>query len=353
MSKGGGTKQTTQNTSSTTNQSSNENSSFFSGNTASTRGGSTTNPWAASVPGILGAMGGLQGSYQPALDAQLAALSGGLNTATSVYGGVPNLSLTDVTGALGGVLSGNGTGVTAGMGGDVSATLRRMMSGTPDYSGLQGAIDAANAPILRQLNNEIIPGLNQRATFLNNGTGGIKALNSVLPDVAARMGENAAALTNQERLRALGDQATGINLYSGLTGQANSQALQAASLFPQLSGLALMPSQLQQQMGALPFSMAQSLSGSLLPYAGLGNSTSTFGDQSTSASGGSSSASSGTSNATSTGETKQTTSGGGLGQVLGGLLTLGSMFMGGGPLSGLLRAGGGAAGSGSGFSLSS
>lgn len=89
---------------------------------------------------------------------------------------------------------------------DATGAYQRMLSGQPDYAGAQGAIDAANAPILRQLNEQIIPELNQRATFTNNMTGGIKGLNSALPDIAQRMGENAQNIMNQERVRALDQQ---------------------------------------------------------------------------------------------------------------------------------------------------
>lgn len=89
---------------------------------------------------------------------------------------------------------------------DASSAWRSMLSGTPDYSGAQGAIDAANAPLLRQFNQEIIPGLNQRATFLNNGTGGIKTLNKVLPELGQRMDQNALGVMEGERQRALQSQ---------------------------------------------------------------------------------------------------------------------------------------------------
>ena len=80
-----------------------------------------------------------------------------------------------------------------GQAGNLDATnaYQQALSGQGDYSTLQSNIEAANAPILRQLNQEIIPGLNSRATFLNNGTGGIKTLNKVLPEVADRMSQNA------------------------------------------------------------------------------------------------------------------------------------------------------------------
>jgi hypothetical protein len=97
---------------------------------------------------------------------------------------------------------------------DARGALQSALSGQPDYSGLQASIDAANAPMLRQLEQDIIPGLNQRATFLNNETGGIKALNRVLPEIGERMSQNATGLYNQERLRALDAQQNAAGLIS-------------------------------------------------------------------------------------------------------------------------------------------
>lgn len=103
---------------------------------------------------------------------------------------------------------------------DATGAYQRMLSGQPDYQGAQGAIDAANAPILRQLNEEIIPGLNQKATFTNNMTGGIKGLNTAIPQIAQRMGENAQNIMNQERIRSLDQQerAAGQVAQGGLQG---------------------------------------------------------------------------------------------------------------------------------------
>jgi hypothetical protein len=160
------------------------------------------------------------------------------------------------------------------MDGAAQSALAKMLSGTPDYVGQQASIDAANAPILRNLNQSIIPGLNQRATFLNNSTGGIKALNRVLPDVTERMSLNANDLMNQERIRALNAQNQGLTQFGNLTGQQNSQAMQAASLFPQLSQLGLIPSTLQEKLAGMPFDQAKALSTATLPYGSQGGTTS-------------------------------------------------------------------------------
>jgi hypothetical protein len=108
---------------------------------------------------------------------------------------------------------------------DATGAFSSMLSGTPDYASAQGAIDAANAPLLQQLNQEIIPGLNQKATFMGNSTGGIKALNKIMPELGERMSNNAMGIMEGERQRALGAQqwAAGQVSQGGL--QANQMGL--------------------------------------------------------------------------------------------------------------------------------
>ncbi len=89
---------------------------------------------------------------------------------------------------------------------DATGAYNRMLSGQPDYQGAQGAVDAANAQVMRQLTDQIVPQLNQQATFSNNMTGGIKGLNAAMPQIAQRMSENAQGIYNQERIRALQSQ---------------------------------------------------------------------------------------------------------------------------------------------------
>jgi hypothetical protein len=103
---------------------------------------------------------------------------------------------------------------------DATGAYQRMLSGQPDYQGTQGAIDAANADTMRQFNEQVIPQLNTRATFTNNMTGGIKGLNTALPQLADRMNENALQIQNQERIRALDSQerAAGQVAQGGLQG---------------------------------------------------------------------------------------------------------------------------------------
>lgn len=120
--------------------------------------------------------------------------------------------------------------------GPTGAAFARALSGQPDYKGLQGSIDAANAPILRQFNEEFLPQLSQRAAFLGNPTGGIKALNKVLPQLGQQLGENALRATELERQRALGEQTQAAQF---LTGAGLQGAGQNAGLGLQSYGLGL------------------------------------------------------------------------------------------------------------------
>lgn len=105
---------------------------------------------------------------------------------------------------------------TFGVAGDLDAraALQSQLSGQPDYASVQGSIDAANAPLLRDFQNNLLPSLNSRATFLNNATGGYKALATAIPDLAQRMSENALQVTEGERQRALSAQQNAAQLIS-------------------------------------------------------------------------------------------------------------------------------------------
>lgn len=155
--------------------------------------------------------------------------------------------------------------LTNASGVDTSAAFSRALSGTPDYKGLQGSIDAANAPILRQFNEQILPELNQKAAFLGNPTGGIKSVNRILPQLGAQLNENALRATEGERQRALAEQTNAAQfltnagqqnrqqllglggLAQGLSGQVADNQLRGASLFPGLAAAGMAPGQLSAQ----------------------------------------------------------------------------------------------------------
>lgn len=214
-------------------------------------GGGTTNtvsqPWSGAQPFLKDAMNAVQFGYKnPApyfpgqtfvgpTSAEMQAWNTRLGYADDVFGGSAAPKFGEATNALSGALnSGFGPAGTAG-GLDARGAINSALSGTPDYSGLDSMAAAANAPLLRQFNEQVLPGLNTRATFLNNPTGGIKELNRVMPELGQRMSENTMNLYNQERNRALSSRDAAAGLVSGLGSTANQQALGALGLFPTIA----------------------------------------------------------------------------------------------------------------------
>jgi hypothetical protein len=158
----------------------------------------------------------------------------------SVFGGQPNLNYGAVTGSVGDTLTGqtglgsmagtlapNATNLlTSGFNGpsqvsggfnaadyapqfgkagglDATGAYQSALSGTPDYSAVDANANAANQKIVQQFNEQVMPSLNERATFTNNMTGGIKSLNSVLPKMGEQMQSNILNAREGERQRAL------------------------------------------------------------------------------------------------------------------------------------------------------
>jgi hypothetical protein len=165
------------------------------------------------------ALGNMAGAISPYATSQL--MNGFGPTNTSGISGIQSPGQTNTAGQIG--QYGFGTtldaqgkapqfGVAGGL--DARGAYEKALQGTPDYEGVQGAIKAANDPLLRQFNEEFIPGLNQKATFSNNMTGGIKGLNRAVPQLADRMSENALSITEGERQRALGAQERAANAVS-------------------------------------------------------------------------------------------------------------------------------------------
>lgn len=228
-------------------------------------GGGTTvqEPWAQARPYLQDIMGrGFEYANNPAAfypgatylgptQGQLAGWDTQLNYADQVFGGANAPNFGEATGALSGALTGSTPigSLAGGYSGAAGTALGQMLSGTPDYSGLQGSIDAANAPLMRQFEQEFLPSLNQRATFLGNPTGGIKALNKVLPELGDRMSENAMLATEGERQRALQSQQTGLGMYGQFAQGAGSQALQGLGMFPSIAQAGAIPGQLASQFG--------------------------------------------------------------------------------------------------------
>lgn len=142
-------------------------------------------------------------------------------------------------------------GVAGGL--DATGAYQRMLTGQPDYAGAQGAVDAANAQVMRQINEQVIPELNTRTTFTNNMTGGIKGLNSAMTTAQREMTNNAQNIMNQERLRALDQQERAANAVSQGGLQGYGLGLQTAAgergLEQSLAGMGLSADQIRAQLG--------------------------------------------------------------------------------------------------------
>lgn len=203
-------------------------------------------------------------------------LNGFGKTDTSGIAGIQTPGQTNTAGQIGQygfgtTLDANGMSPTFGTAGglDARGAYQQMLSGTPDYQGVQGAIEAANAPLLRQFNEQIIPGLNQKATFTNNMTGGIKGLNRAIPELGRQMDQNALSITEGERQRALGAQQTAANAIT----QGGFQGY----------GLGLQTAQgqrgLEQNLANLGLSADQARAGQQLSDYGTGLSNAQFGLQ--------------------------------------------------------------------------
>src|SRR5262249_14967653 len=134
---------------------------------------------------------------------------------------------------------------------DARGAIAGALSGTPDYSAVGNAVGAANQQQFNQLYNDVIPQLNQRASFLGNPSGAIKTLNSTLTNLTNNQNLNAQQAYLNEYNRAKSSQEGAAQLVSqgGLSGQSN--ALGLGSLAGNLAsgagdaslrGLALFPS---------------------------------------------------------------------------------------------------------------
>lgn len=177
--------------------------------------GGPESPFGTAITGLSdligggGVPGGMADALGPQATEALSAGFAGPRPSIGQYGFDPTLNVGGFTPQFG----------TAG-GLDARSALGGMLSGTPDYAGAQGAIEAANAPLVRQFQEQILPSLNERATFLNNPTGGYKTLSRVLPELGQRMSQNALGVMEGERQRALASRERAANLISqgGLQG---------------------------------------------------------------------------------------------------------------------------------------
>lgn len=200
----------------------------------------TSGPWSGAVPGLNDAMSQIMAAYQNQGPQQ--------NAAQRTYGG-GNLSLDKASYALNGALTGNNGlgGLLTGNQGGANSALQKMLAGRPDYAGVNANANAADSATIQNYNQSVIPGLNSHATFLNNGTGGIKRLSADMPAMAAQMAASRQSALENERQRALSGQQMGLGMYGQYAGQQGQQQLGAASLFPSLAQTQMIPSSLPMQ----------------------------------------------------------------------------------------------------------
>ena len=224
---------------------------------------STYDPWGTASPYLTDILGRAQSLYgqQAPLYANPAA-NFGYGQATGAVGSAlgGNTTLGGMASQISPIASGNISSQFAnpfGTTGNLDATgaIRQALSGMPDYSAVNGALDAANTQQWNQFYNQVIPQLNQRASFLGNPSGAIKDLNSAITQIGQNQNLNAQqAYLGQYNLAKQQQQAaSSLVANGGLQGQSNAlglgglagnlaqgtgaQSLTAAQLFPGISTL--------------------------------------------------------------------------------------------------------------------
>lgn len=269
-------------------------------------GGGTTvtksDPWSGAQPYIKDVMGqgasnyyGGGPAYYPGqsfvgpTQGQIGGWDTQLNYADQVFGGQQAPQFGQATSALGSALAGgtqlgslaNQLGPVAGSniqssfadpfgstgGLDARGAISGALTGTPDYSAVQGAVGAANTQQWNQLYNDVIPQLNQRASFLGNPTGSIKTLNSAITNLTNNQNLNAqqAYLGEFNRAKTSQENAAGLVSQGGLSAQSNALGLgglaanlgsgatdaqlRGAALFPSIAQTGAIPGQLASQFG--------------------------------------------------------------------------------------------------------
>jgi len=259
-------------------------------------------PWSSAKPYLEDIMGQAAGRYRSGGAAyypgqtfvgptpgQLGGWDTQLNYADQVFGGQQAPKFGQATSALGNALAGNTTlgsmantispiasstlqgsfanpfGTAGGL--DARSAISSALSGAPDYTAVQGALGAANQQQWNQLYNDVIPQLNQRASFLGNPTGSIKTLNSAITNLTNNQNLNAqqAYLGEFNRAKTAQENAAGLVSQGGLSTQSNAlgfgnlagtlasgvsdQSLRAIGQFPSIAQTGAIPGQLSSQFG--------------------------------------------------------------------------------------------------------
>lgn len=182
-----------------------------------------TTPWSQAQPYLLDAMSKARGLFD--------------TTSPQYANPASNFGFNQTTGALGGAINGtNAIGSLAtSLNPGVNSAIASQLSGTPDYTAVKNALDAANTQTWDSFNNTEIPQLNQRASFLGNPSGAIKDLNWATSQIGKNMDLNAQQAYLGQYDNALARQAAAAGLGANIAQTAGQQSLQGAALYPTLA----------------------------------------------------------------------------------------------------------------------
>jgi hypothetical protein len=189
-------------------------------------GGSQTSastPWGPASPYLLDIMQKAQQQYG--------------TTAGQYKNPAGNFGYGQATGAVGDAIGGTTPygSLAANLTPETQAAIKSQLSGTPDYSAVHGALDAANQQTWDSFNNQELPQLNQRASFLGNPSGAIKDLNWATANIGRNMDLNAQQQYLQQYNLAQDRQANAMGLGANIAQGAAGQQLQGANLYQSLS----------------------------------------------------------------------------------------------------------------------
>ncbi len=153
-----------------------------------------------------------------------------------------NFGYGQATGAVGDIIGGATPfgGMASSLAPNTTAAIQKQLSGTPDYTAVKSALDAANQQTWDSFNNQELPQLNQRASFLGNPSGAIKDLNWATANIGRNMDLNAQQQYLGEYDQAQQRQAAAAGLGANIAQGAAGQQLQGANLY---QSLAQMPNQ--------------------------------------------------------------------------------------------------------------
>lgn len=232
-------------------------------------GGNTTTkqvsePWGPAQPYLLNALGGINNAAQSPPQFYPGQSFAGPNAADQgawqtrfdymddVFGGQGTLQYGNATGAANQIAGGNtALGSLSGflnpmaitqignrLGGPVAnidglnarPALTRALEGTPDYDAVNAMVTRANEPLLRQFQQQVVPGLVDRGLLSGSQSGSDKALARILPELGERMSSNAINVLDAERNRALTEQMGAARYVGDLGMRYNDQALQLGNL---------------------------------------------------------------------------------------------------------------------------